>query len=159
YRIDSEERIDQLHALGDGYFTMLALDPDGGVLAASGTHGKVFLLKPDRTVVTAFDFPERQGLALARTASRQLPLRPGDAGGLYEVQAGTPKDATYTSKVFDAEFPSTYGNLRWHGGGDVRFETRSGNTSKPDKTWSGWQTIARPDRVSDGGTGRVASPE
>ncbi|HJZ87569.1 MAG TPA: hypothetical protein VKN99_20485, partial [Polyangia bacterium] len=158
YRIDADGRIEQLHALGEGYFTMLTVQSDGAVLAASGTQGKVYLLKPDRTVMTAFDFPERQVLAVVWTASPRL-LATGDAGAVYELESGPPREAIYTSKVLDAEFPSRFGNLRWHGAGEVRIETRSGNTSKPDKTWSGWQKPARVDKLGDGGLVRVASPE
>jgi hypothetical protein len=158
YRIDADGRVDQLHALGDGYFTALQAQSDGSVLAAAGTQGKVFLLKPDRTVFTIFDFPERQVLAIVWSAKNRL-LATGDAGGLYAVDAGPPSDASYVSKVFDADFQSRFGNLRWHGTGSLVFETRSGNTAKPDKTWSGWQKLSRATQLGDGGEARVSSPE
>ena len=158
FRIDADGRFEQLHALADGYFTDLVVEKDGGVLAASGNQGKVFLLKPDRTVFTAFDFPERQVLTLAWAGGVRL-LGTGDAGGVYEVEGGSPKDATYTSKVFDGEFQAKFGNLRWHGAGNVRFETRSGNTSKPDKSWTAWQKPARADKLGDGGLVHVGSPD
>src|SRR5262249_41671799 len=40
YRLDSEGRVEQLHALADGYFTALHVENDRSVLAASGTQGK-----------------------------------------------------------------------------------------------------------------------
>jgi outer membrane protein assembly factor BamB len=158
YRLEDDGRVEQLHALADGYFTALEVQPDGAVLATSGSAGKAFLLKPDRTVVTAFDFPERQVLAIATSKGAHL-LGTGDAGALYEVEASKAKDAVYTSKVLDAEFPARFGNLRWHGSGEVQFETRSGNTAKPDKTWSTWQKPARSDRLADGGVARPQSPD
>src|SRR5262249_44222754 len=36
--------------------------------------------------------------------------------------------------------------------------TRSGNTQKPDATWSAWQTLGSPENKADGGSGRVQSP-
>src|SRR5262249_27840101 len=86
-------------------------------------------------------------------------LGTGDAGGVYEVESGTPKESIYTSKVFDGEFQARFGNLRWHGTGSVRFETRSGNTSKPDKSWAPWQKPTRADKLGDGGLVHVGSPD
>jgi outer membrane protein assembly factor BamB len=158
FRLDADGRYEQLHALADGYFTDLIVEKDGSVMAASGNQGKVFLIRPDRTVFTAFDFPERQVLTLAWSSGARL-LGTGDAGGVYEVEGGAPKESVYTSKVFDGEFPAKFGNLRWHGAGNVRFETRSGNTSKPDKSWTTWQKPARADKLGDGGLIHIASPD
>src|SRR5262249_38028613 len=65
YRVDPDGRVEQLHALADGYFTALEVASDGNVYAASGANGRVYLIRPDRTVLTAFDLPERQVLTLA----------------------------------------------------------------------------------------------
>src|SRR5207302_283383 len=71
YRVDPDGRVEQLHALADGYFTALHVDGDGNVWAAAGSNGRVYLIRPDRTVITAFDLPERQVLTLAFDASAQ----------------------------------------------------------------------------------------
>ena len=163
YRVDPDGRVEQLHALADGYFTALHVDNDGNVWAAAGSNGRVYLIRPDRTVITAFDLPERQVLTLAFDASAQKGgpsglLGTGDAGALYRIGPDPQKDAHYVSKVFDAQFPSRWGNLGWGGHGALTLETRSGNTSHPDKTWSAWTAPQKSEKVGDGGVGRVASP-
>jgi hypothetical protein len=162
YRVEPDGRVEQLHALGDGYFTALSVDADGNVWAASGALGRVYLIRPDRTVITAIDLPERQVLTLAFDgrggAGPNGLLGTGDAGALYRVSAEPPKDAHYVSKVFDAQFVSRWGNLRWGGHGQLTLETRSGNTSHPDKTWSAWAGPQKSEKQGDGGVGRVASP-
>ena len=50
YRVDPDGRVEQLHALADGYFTALHVDGDGNVWAAAGSNGRVYLIRPDRTV-------------------------------------------------------------------------------------------------------------
>src|SRR6185503_915420 len=91
YRVDPDGRVEQLHALADGYFTALHVDNDGNVWAAAGSNGRVYLIRPDRTVITAFDLPERQVLTLAFDASAQKGSGPsgllgtGDAGALYRI--------------------------------------------------------------------------
>ena len=170
YRVDPDGRVEQLHALADGYFTALHVDNDGNVWAASGSNGRVYLIRPDRTVVTALDLPERQVLTLAFDASAQQAagvrgagapnglVGTGDAGAVYRVSSEPPKDAHYVTRVFDAQFPARWGNLRWSGAGALTMETRSGNTARPDKTWSAWTEPQRTTRLHDGAEGRVASP-
>jgi hypothetical protein len=48
--------------------------------------------------------------------------------------------------------------LRWHGTRNLTFETRSGNTAKPDATWTAWKRLERQQTTGDGGNGHVASP-
>jgi hypothetical protein len=158
YRVDPDGRVEQLHALADGYFTALHVDSDGNLWAASGANGRVYLIRPDRTVLTALDFPERQVLALSFDGPDKV-LGTGDAGALYVISANPSKDASYTTKVLDANWMSRWGNVRWSGRGALTVETRSGNTSHPDKTWTAWQAPSKPEKLPDGGSGRVASPE
>jgi outer membrane protein assembly factor BamB len=165
YRVDPDGRVEQLHALADGYFTALYADGDGNVWASSGSNGRVYLIRPDRTVLTALDLPERQVLTLAFDANAQhgAPsglLGTGDAGALYRVSADPSKDAHYVSRVYDAQFPARWGNLKWGGHGQLTLETRSGNTSHPDKTWSPWTGPQRAEKIGDGdgGVAHVASP-
>ncbi len=164
YRVDPDGRVEQLHALADGYFTALHVDNDGNVWAASGSNGRVYLVRPDRTVITAFDLPERQVLTLAFDASAQQRGGPsgllgtGDAGAIYRVSPDPQKDAHYVSKVLDAQFPARWGNVKWGGQGALTVETRAGNTSHPDKTWSAWAAPQHPEKLADGGVGRIASP-
>jgi hypothetical protein len=168
YRVDPDGRVEQLHVLADGYFTSVFADADGSVWAAAGSNGRVYLVKPDRTVITAFDLPERQVLTLGLDAFAQQNkgggslnglLGTGDAGALYRVSADPPKDAHYVTKVYDAQFPARWGNLRWNGHGALTLETRSGNTSHPDKTWSPWAAPQHPEKMSAGGVGRIGSPD
>lgn len=160
YRLDPDGRVEQLHALTDGYFTALHVDHSGSVWAASGSKGRVYLIRPDRTVVTAFDLPERQVLTLAFSPGANGPnglLGTGDAGAIYRLSSSPPKDAHYLTRVLDAQFPSRWGAVRWSGSG-VTMQTRSGNTARPDKTWSGWTAPASTRHLPHGAEGHVASP-
>ncbi|MCC6747612.1 MAG: hypothetical protein IT371_08145 [Deltaproteobacteria bacterium] len=137
YRIDPQGHMDELLTLDKGYFTDLELDGEGMLWAADGAEGKVYFVRPDRTVLTAFDLPERQVLALAVTGKAQY-LGMGDAGAIYQVSASPSGQPSYQSKVFDAKFPSQWGQVHVQGSAKVKLMSRSGNTAKPDKTWSGW---------------------
>jgi len=152
FRLDPDGRIEQLHALGDGYFSALHVAPGGDLYAASGTNGRVYLIRRDRTLLTAFNLPERQILTLALGGPHPL-LGTGDAGALYAIDFAPSRTGRYFSKVFDAGSSARWGNLRWSGAGSIAVETRSGNTAHPDKTWSEWRA---PGRGQSGG--RIDSP-
>lgn len=156
FRVEPDGRVEQLHALSEGYFQALAV-ANGDVYAAAGTQGRVYQIKADRTVLTAFDVDERQVNAVM-AANGGLAFVTGDGGAAY-VSGGAAKDAVYTSKTFDASFPARWGNVRWRGEGSLTVETRSGNTAKPDRGWSGWQKLAGVTRAGgDASVGKVASP-
>ncbi len=157
YRLEDDGRIEQVFALAEGYFTSLLLDEAGDVLAASGTQGKVYRISPDRSVALAVDLPERQALALVRTPDGFL-VGSGDVGALFRVRPAVGGEASYVSRVLDAEAPASWGSLRWSGSSDLRFETRSGNTAKPDRSWTDWKKLAEVRHRGDETQGRVQGP-
>jgi hypothetical protein len=60
-------------------------------------------------------------------------------GKIYKLGAdGT--GGTYESPVFDAGTVAQWGKLRWQGGAasTASLRTRSGNSARPDRTWSDW---------------------
>lgn len=156
FRVEPDGRVEQLHALSEGYFQSLAVGPDGDVYAAAGAKGRVYRIHDHRLVVTAFDVDERQVNAVLPTRDG-IAFVTGDGAAIY-VANGPAKDASYTSKVFDADFPARWGNVHFHGEG-VMLETRSGNTSKPDRGWSAWEKpVEMRDAPGGGKIARIASP-
>ena len=159
FRVDADGRVEQLHSVSDGYFSALYVDGDGTVWAA-GTSGKVYQIRADRTVQTVLDLPERQVLTLAIDGTDKL-LGTGDAGAIYHLSLAPPHDARFTSKVLDAQYPARLGAVRWRGTGPLTVSSRSGNTAKPDATWSAWASMTHVDKLPDGGAGglgKAASP-
>jgi hypothetical protein len=156
FRVETDGRVEQLHALADGYFTSVAVD-GGDIYAGAGSMGRVYAVRADRTVVTVFDVTERQVNAVL-AGKGGLAFATGDSAAVY-TSSGTAKGASYTSKVLDAGFPATWGNLRFRGTGGLTVETRSGNTAKPGKGWSNWEKLGAAKKGSaDTTVGQVASP-
>lgn len=157
YRLDDDGGIEQLFALGDGYFTALSLDRHGNLYVASGSQGRLYRIAPDRTVALLADLPERQILAMVPAGDGFL-LGSGDVGAIYRAAPARGQEATYLSKVFDAEAPALWGELWWTGSPDLVLETRSGNTGKPDAGWSAFRRPQDPRQHQGESSARILSP-
>lgn len=165
YRLEKDGRIEQIFSIGDGYFTSLLVGPSeagsvpgaSDVFVASGSQGRVYRVRADRTAALAVDLPERQALTLVRAGDTFL-VGTGDVGGVYRARPAATGEATYLSRVLDAEYPARWGLLRWHGSKGVSVETRAGNTARPDPSWSGFQHLADIRPGAHGGSGRLTSP-
>jgi hypothetical protein len=154
YRLDDDGGIEQVLALPDGYFTALLPGPGGQVYAASGTQGKIYRISPDRTAALAIDLPERQALSLVSTPEGFL-VGTGDVGAIFRVHPAAAGEASYLSRVFDADGPARWGFLHWTGSGDLAFETHAGNTAKPGKSWSDWMKLESVSQHGRQGQGKV----
>jgi hypothetical protein len=139
FTIDPNGRVEELLSLATSYFTDLELDESETLWAGDGSQGKVYLAYQDRTVVTAFDFPERQVLTVA-VQGKELYLGTGDAGAIYRISPAPDGTPAYLSQIFDAKFVSRWGNLKLQASEGIKLESRSGATAKPDKTWNGWRS-------------------
>lgn len=158
YRVYGDSRLEQLHALTQTYFTALAVTETGRIFAAAGDKGRVYMIDTDDAISTAFDVDERIVAELSYDAKDGLSFATADAAAFYRT-TGAAKKSSYTSKVWDAGATARFGKLAWRGDGKLRVETRTGNTAKPGKGWSGWSTprgTARGGGASAGG--KVASP-
>lgn len=170
YRLEGDGRIEQVFALADGYLTALAAGSGGRVFASTGTRGRVYEIWPDRRYGLAVDLPERQALTLLASAAPgddELVIGTGDVGGVYRTRPARLGAAVhgsgdiaphYLSKVLDGDAGARWGRLRWQGPAKLLFETRTGNTAKPDATWSTWQALTSVASEAGGAGGQAQSP-
>jgi hypothetical protein len=78
----------------------------------------------------------------------------GDMGKLFRLSGGEGASGTYEAPVHDSGTVARWGRLAWRSsGGKVSFATRSGNSARPDKTWSDWS-----EPLSDPRDSAVRSP-
>ncbi|MBN2288826.1 MAG: hypothetical protein JXQ83_05790, partial [Candidatus Glassbacteria bacterium] len=128
----------------------------GEAVMALGLYGDgraVFVSSNDETRLYAVDrlgettllssFEESQVTGFLRDQTRgRLILCTSNLGKIYEVTDDFASGGKYTSEVHNAGLPSQWGRINWQAdlpaGTDLYFRTRSGNTSRPDTTWSPW---------------------
>lgn len=114
---------------------------DDGVLVGTGNKGKLFRVQDDRSWSMVTTFPGEQITALQR-GRQGITVALSNPGKLFVMEPASGTRGTFVSKVKDSETVSGWGRLRWEAalpaGTSVQVQTRTGNTSSPDTTWSDW---------------------
>jgi hypothetical protein len=140
----------------------LARLDNGSVLLGSNNEGKLYLLDTKGTLSEVGRTSASQVTALlprpgAGKSGSEIVVAGSNLGSVAVLKPGYLSTGQFESKVFDAQSFATWGRLAWRAevpsGTSVAFQTRSGNTEEPDRTWSEW---SKP--TSEPGGGRVESP-
>lgn len=139
WRVGADGRAERVYSHATGHITSLEILEDGAIVGGVGEDGLVVRVNPDRTYSTFIDVDERQVLDLGLAGDTPYFVT-GDGAAFYRVVEGRPQGAIWESKVLDARFRSRWGQLTWRGDGRLVFQTRSGNTERPDETWSEWSS-------------------
>ena len=115
-----------------------------GVLVATGSKGKLYRVRDDRTWTLLAVLPAEQLTGLARRSDAGAVVASSSPGKVFSLDDAPGERGTFVSKAKDTETVSAWGRLRWEGempaGTDLQVQTRSGNTQTPDATWSDWST-------------------
>ncbi len=148
WKVGADGRVEQLIARDDTHLTAVQWSSDGAVYAATGAEGRILKVQLDGSYAIWTDVEERQVLALDLNEKNPVFVT-GDAAALYEVLDKPPHKPLWTSAPLDTSVLSSWGRLQWRGEGALTFETRSGNTEKPNDTWSPWSKgLTKPGKVS-----------
>jgi len=104
-------------------------------------QGRIYRLGPDRKTSLVAQTNEGETVHLTVSAAGLLAAT-GDAGKIYRLSETPGGSGVYESPVHDAGTVARWGRLSWRGDavgeGQVRIRTRTGNSARPDRTWSEW---------------------
>jgi len=164
YRIDADGVVtaiwhsakDVVHALALADSPEL-LDANGALVAGTGQRGRLYRIDPEaQTWAVTAEVSESQVTAIDVGESQTL-LGGANMGALFSMGQGHAAVGTLESIAFDASTWSAWGRLSWKAktprGTAIAFQTRAGNSSEPDSSWSPWSEV----RVDDAG-GNIDSP-
>lgn len=154
YRILSDGGSDVIWNSSNITAFSIAANPNGnGVLIGTSDKGRIYsvtntgqetlLLQSNEGQISTF---QMRGNQMFATSSNQ--------GKLYRAGAETVAEGSYESSVLDAKAAATWGRIWWRSNGNVALQTRSGNTEKPDETWSDWSA-----NLTDQKGAQVSSPK
>jgi hypothetical protein len=148
-RFDGQGRPETLMKHSEFHYTSLTLDDAGHPFVGTGAEGRVYTVDDAHAVTLVADTDDRQIGAL--TVSKGGGFACGTDAAVFHriVSIGGP-DAVWTSKPLDAGLRAKFGQLSWRASGQgLEISTRTGNTEKPDPTWSAWSNpLAAPSTVA-----------
>jgi sugar lactone lactonase YvrE len=130
----------------------VAAAPGGGVLVGTSDKGRIYAVRDDGRDTLLVQSSEDQISSLV-TRGRDVYAASSNQGKLFRLGTEPVAEGSYESPVRDAKFVASWGRLWWRSTGQVELQTRSGNTERPDATWSEWSAPYR-----DAAGAPVASP-
>jgi len=148
YRLDANGLSDTIWDSKDTVGFAISADNEGRVLVGTGQKGRIYQAASGQKPMLLAQTSEAQTSRLIRAGAggNQLFATASNLGKLFKLSNETGASGTYTSSVRDAQTSAAWGRLAWVGDGAIELQTRSGNTSNPDSTWSDWSaSITSPD--------------
>ncbi len=122
-------------------FSVYAHLNNQGVLVGTADKGRIYNVSNDLTERLVLQSDEGQ-VSTILTNGKRLFATSSNQGKLYQFGPDLNAEGAYESAVLDAKAVSNWGRIWWRSTGGVSVQTRSGNTEKPDETWSGWVAAA-----------------
>jgi sugar lactone lactonase YvrE len=134
-------------------FSVSANQAGNGVLLGTSDKGRVYNISNDGRETLVLQSNESQ-ISTLINFGQNLYATSSNQGKLYRIGAETLTEGTYESAVLDAKAVAAWGRIWWRSNGNVTLQTRSGNTEKPNETWSDWSVS-----YADAKGAQVSSPK
>ncbi|MDI6759823.1 MAG: WD40 repeat domain-containing protein [Candidatus Brocadiaceae bacterium] len=159
YRITPNGTVKKVLEVPQALVFSLSVDHKDNVLVGTGSEARIYKLDTRGETCTLLDAEETQVLCLLSEEGGFF-YGTGNAGRLFLASNAYCREGSFESEVFDAKFITTWGNLSWEGntpeGTKLTLSTRTGNSKKPDNTWSPWSEEYTYEGCQ--GYGRTAGP-
>jgi hypothetical protein len=126
---------------GDAIMSLGLTEDDQALFVASKDKRSLYKInsRGELTLINKFASGDVTGFL---ASGDKILICTGNPGRVHILEQGYLGRGTFTSAVQLAGIPATWGRLSWLGdtptGTRISFRTRSGNTDKPDTTWSPW---------------------
>jgi sugar lactone lactonase YvrE len=114
------------------------------VLFTTDSNGRIFDLDvtPNNEKLTILTETHESLATRLLVGGSDLYAATSNVAKLFHIASSATHEGTFESQVKDTKFISHWGVLAWRGdvppGCTLQFYTRSGNSDRPDSTWSDW---------------------
>lgn len=120
-------------------FSILARAND--VLIGTSDKGRIYSVNGEGDEMLVLESGEGQ-ISRLKAIGNKIFAASSNQAYLYSfTDTEKVSEGSYESKVLDAKSVASWGRIWWRASGAVTLQTRSGNTRKPDETWSEWKTV------------------
>ena len=139
YRINADGTVETLWTSKEENVYSMAAAPSGSVYFATDGQGRLYKLGADRKATLMVETNEGEATRLL-DAPGGLMAATGDMGKLFRLADGAGSSGSYDSPVHDSGSVARWGRISWRtsSSSNVKVTTRTGNSARPDKTWSDW---------------------
>jgi hypothetical protein len=143
YRFDAQGRPEKMMHHDDFHYMSLAVDDAGAPFVGTGAEGRVYTVDEAHRVTLVADTDERQVGALLLVGGNAAGgvrgvIASSDPAVVHPIVGRGGADAVWTSKPLDAGLRASFGRMTWRATGALEVTSRTGDTTTPDTTWSGW---------------------
>jgi hypothetical protein len=132
-------------------FSLLATQT--GILVGTSDKGRIYSVTNDGRDTLLLQSTEGQISSLVARGS-DVYAAASNQGRLYHFGDSVISEGSYESPVRDAKLVASWGRIWWEGRGPIELQTRSGNSDRPDATWSDWSTSYK-----DAAGSQITSPK
>jgi hypothetical protein len=152
YRISPDKTVETLRSSKDDNVYDLLLD-GVNILFSTDGQGRIYSLAPDRKTTLFAELGDAEAVRLVKRGTDLLAAQSAPAK-LVDLQMPGAGSAQYESPVHDTTTVARWGHLAWiSSGSGVSFRTRTGNSARPDNTWSPWS-----DPIQEAPSAHISSP-
>lgn len=139
YRLNTDLTVDSLFVTKEESLFDLA-EWNGKIYFSSDRQGRIYRLDGDRAATMLVESGESEVGRLIHTPAGWL-AAVTTSPKLLQIAEGSTPPYEFESPVHEASNIALWGALNAGASADLRFESRSGNSSKADATWSDWQPL------------------
>ena len=125
----------------------------GGVLIGTSDKGRIYSVSDDGRDTLLLQSTEGQISAVVSRGS-DVYAASSNQGKLFRFGQAAVREGSYESSVRDAKLVAAWGKIWWRGTGAIELQTRSGNSDRPDATWSDWSSA-----YNEANGSQVSSPK
>jgi sugar lactone lactonase YvrE len=151
YRIQSDGYPRKVWSHAQELVYALAIDSQGKLVIGTGNHGYVYRLDSEYAYTQLTTLSSTQVTGLLPAPDGTIFALTGNIGKMFSIGPRTEPSGTFESEVFDAGAFTYWGRVTTdpEAQSGLTIETRSGNVSRPQQNWSGWEKL---------NAGRIVSP-
>jgi len=134
-------------------FSIHAHQTGNGVLVGTSDKGRIYNITNEGRETLVLQSGEGQ-ISTIKSNGQNLFATSSNQGKLFRFGGESNAEGIYESAVLDAKTTADWGRIWWRSAGNVVIQTRSGNTEKPNETWSNWSAA-----ISDQKGAQISSPK
>jgi len=150
YKINADNTVETLWSSKEENAYDLVFS-NGQITFITDAQGRIYRMDRDRKPALIAQANEGDATRLVESRAGLIAAT-GNLARILRLSTGPGSGGWFESPVHDAGTVAHWGRLSWRGDG-ASFRTRSGNSSRPDATWSDWS-----EPITDSARSNITSP-